>query len=618
MEYEGCVCFRQRLVLSTLSGKAVKIRNIRSKDDNPGLRDFEASFIRLLDKITNGTRVEINQTGTVLFYQPGLLIGGSVDHDCCVQRSVGYYLEALLMLAPFVKTPLRALLKGVTNDSIDPSVDLLKATALPLMKSFGVSDGLEIKVLKRGVAPSGGGEVLFSCPVNRCMKPVQLTEPGKIKRIRGTAFSVRVSPQMANRIVDSARSVLNKFIPDIYIYTDHMKGANAGKSPGYGLALVAETLYGSFLGAELVSDPQEEKTRSQSHTPEELGVACAKLLLEEIYRGGFVDSTNQSLALLYMTLGKQDVSKALLGPLSSYTIDFLRHVRDFFQIMFKIETQSPGEDDSANGKRSLNVAGARAQESVNAPRRLMMAAGERSSGSSDSSSTGEEERVRRLFQTCDGDGDGYINRNDLLMVCRQLSMEGSVAEIMLQLGAGERGKISLEDFTRCRMQLLGEIRREEGQLSLLSSDSERHKAQERVSPWPTSSENSLGARESWEFDSGARDLQSPELQSLEHHLHAPHQQQDSPPLEEPPGTRCGGFLEITNTVSLNDASVLMRRQRGAVNSEVAGTGLRCCGSSSIRSQTKRSPPGGAEMQLLVNYVREMVLAETVLAGTGKD
>lgn len=42
-------------------------------------------------------------------------------------------------------------------------------------------------------------------------------------------YSVRVSPQMANRIVDSARSVLNKFIPDIYIYTDHMKGVSSGK-----------------------------------------------------------------------------------------------------------------------------------------------------------------------------------------------------------------------------------------------------------------------------------------------------------------------------------------------------------------------------------------------------
>ncbi|XP_066567379.1 colorectal mutant cancer protein isoform X2 [Amia ocellicauda] len=139
-----------------------------------------------------------------------------------------------------------------------------------------------------------------------------------------------------------------------------------------------------------------------------------------------------------------------------------------------------------------------------------------SSGSSDTSSTGEEERMRRLFQTCDGDGDGYISRNDLLMVCRQLNMEDSVAEIMHQLGADERGKISFEDFTRCRMQLVSEIRKEEGELSVKSDDSCKKKLRDRIASWPTSSDNSLGAlsgaRESWEYDSGARDLQSPDLQ----------------------------------------------------------------------------------------------------------
>ncbi|XP_036384947.1 RNA 3'-terminal phosphate cyclase-like protein [Megalops cyprinoides] len=351
LTYDGCNFFRQRLVLSTLSGKRVKIRNIRSKDDNPGLRDFEASFIRLMDKITNGTRIEINQTGTVLFYQPGLLYGGTVEHECSPQRSIGYYLEALLMLAPFMKTPLRATLKGITNDQKDPSVDTLKAAAIPLMKKFGLDgEGLELKVVKRGMPPGGGGEVLFSCPVRRTIRPVQLTDPGKIKRIRGTAYSVRVSPQMANRIVDSARSILNKFIPDIYIYTDHMKGANSGKSPGFGLTLVAETTSGTFLGAELVSNPQGQ---GDPVLPEDLGRNCAKLLLEEVYRGGCVDSTNQSLLLLYMTLGQQDVSKALLGPLSPYTIEFLRHIRDFFQIMFKMETQKQEEDSRKGGDKVL-------------------------------------------------------------------------------------------------------------------------------------------------------------------------------------------------------------------------------------------------------------------------
>lgn len=38
LSYAGCNFLRQRLVLSTLSGRPVKIRRIRARDDNPGLR----------------------------------------------------------------------------------------------------------------------------------------------------------------------------------------------------------------------------------------------------------------------------------------------------------------------------------------------------------------------------------------------------------------------------------------------------------------------------------------------------------------------------------------------------------------------------------------------------
>lgn len=36
--------------------------------------------------------------------------------------------------------------------------------------------------------PKGGGEILFSCPVRKVLQPIQFTDPGKIKRIRGTAY----------------------------------------------------------------------------------------------------------------------------------------------------------------------------------------------------------------------------------------------------------------------------------------------------------------------------------------------------------------------------------------------------------------------------------------------
>jgi RNA 3'-terminal phosphate cyclase-like protein len=54
-------------------------------------------------------------------------------------------------------------------------------------------------------------------------------DEGMVKRVRGTAYSTRVSPQMANRMIDSVRGVFNKLLPDVYIFTDHYTGHEAGK-----------------------------------------------------------------------------------------------------------------------------------------------------------------------------------------------------------------------------------------------------------------------------------------------------------------------------------------------------------------------------------------------------
>ena len=73
LEYEGSNFLRARLVLSTLSGRAIRIRKIRTKEENPGLNEAEASLIRLFDKISNGSKFEVSETGTTLYYQPGII-----------------------------------------------------------------------------------------------------------------------------------------------------------------------------------------------------------------------------------------------------------------------------------------------------------------------------------------------------------------------------------------------------------------------------------------------------------------------------------------------------------------------------------------------------------------
>ena len=42
------------------------------------------------------------------------------------------------------------------------------------------------------------------------------------------SYCVRVSPAMANRMVDSARAVLNNYLPDVYIIVRHCLGGFYG------------------------------------------------------------------------------------------------------------------------------------------------------------------------------------------------------------------------------------------------------------------------------------------------------------------------------------------------------------------------------------------------------
>jgi len=57
--------------------------NIFSKLFDLGLTEYEASLIRLFDKITNGSKIEVNETGTSLFYQPG-----NLQKNVCIKFTI--------------------------------------------------------------------------------------------------------------------------------------------------------------------------------------------------------------------------------------------------------------------------------------------------------------------------------------------------------------------------------------------------------------------------------------------------------------------------------------------------------------------------------------------------
>lgn len=130
------------------------------------------------------------------------------------------------------------------------------------------------------------------------------------------------------------RGVLNRLLPDVYLFSDHNKGPEAGLSPGFALSLTAESTSGCVVSTESAARPRE--------TPEELGVRVANSLLEEVARGGCYDTDVVPLVLVWMAMTPEDVSRIRIGKLSPRAVGTLRLLRQFFGITFRLRAEPKG------------------------------------------------------------------------------------------------------------------------------------------------------------------------------------------------------------------------------------------------------------------------------------
>jgi RNA 3'-phosphate cyclase len=285
----GGQIFRMALALSSVTGQDVMVTNIRAGRPNPGLASQHITAARAVASLSNAVVEDLKPGSREVVFHPGTLEGGRFQLDVGTAGSVTLVLQACLLPAIFAKGPTEFRIQGGTDVKWSPPYDYFLHVFLPLLRRMGVH--AEIRVLRRGYYPRGGGLVEVRVEPVSSLHSLDLASPGKVLAIRGTAHVSNLPEHIAQRMKRAALKLLVDF-RNVHI-EKAVYGPEEAVGPGGSVVLWAETEE-TLLGSSSLA---EKGVRA-----EDVGRRAAEALLADLRSGATLDVHAADQILPYMAL----------------------------------------------------------------------------------------------------------------------------------------------------------------------------------------------------------------------------------------------------------------------------------------------------------------------------
>lgn len=203
----GGQVLRTSLALSAITGRPVRIENIRAGRRKPGLRPQHLTCVRAAKKIcaarVEGSKLNSQaltfvpqtapQAGTYTFDVAQAAKGGSAG-------SVSLVLQTVLLPLAMAEGSSQLTLRGGTHVAWSPPIDYLRRVYLPTLARLGVWAKAHLR--KWGWYPIGGGEVTASVEGRGealALEPLDLRQRGELLRVRGVSASSNLPKHIRTR-----------------------------------------------------------------------------------------------------------------------------------------------------------------------------------------------------------------------------------------------------------------------------------------------------------------------------------------------------------------------------------------------------------------------------------
>ncbi len=226
----GGQVLRTSLSLAMLSGRSVRLHNIRAGRRKPGLMRQHLTCVLAAARVCAGQVEGASIGSTSLVFHPGPIQAGDYSFAIGSAGSTSLVLQTLLPALLVANGPSRLRIEGGTHVPMAPCADFIEHAFLPVLRGMGASIQFELE--RHGFFPAGGGAIEIEVEPGP-LQPLHLEQRGALQRLSAEAM---VS-QLSARIVERELEALQRALPSAVLQRRELR---TGSGPGNALVLRAQ------------------------------------------------------------------------------------------------------------------------------------------------------------------------------------------------------------------------------------------------------------------------------------------------------------------------------------------------------------------------------------------
>lgn len=319
----GGQILRTALGLSAITGKPIKVINIRGARKEGGLKTQHLEGLLTIAKLCNAEVKGAKLGSTEIEFIPKKLESKTLDVIISTAGSISLLYQSLQIASAFTEDVVKIHVRGGSTASAwSPTVHYTQNVFLPIVRKMGYN--AEIEIIREGFYPKGGAEVRITVYPVKKLNPIKLTERGKVKSIKGTSIAGSLPKHVVERQSNAAIEVFKNYgFGNVDVSSKLVNTLSAGTS----ITLWVEC-ENSILGNDNIG---KKGVRS-----EVVGEECARGLIKTIESDAALDKFMSDQIIPFLALS-DDVSKVKVEEITEHCKTNMKVCEQLLGVKFEVD-----------------------------------------------------------------------------------------------------------------------------------------------------------------------------------------------------------------------------------------------------------------------------------------